>query len=99
MELKGTQGEEVVVGARQGEPEGGGGVAFWEPVLEFVADAGLEFGDAREVGGLPLRKFGWEMDRRGTVSGIGSEIVDGSDDAIGVEMPLSEEAISGEAAV
>jgi hypothetical protein len=68
-------------------------------VLEFVADAGLEFRDAREVAGLPLLKFGWEMDGRGTVGGIGSEIVDGSDDAIGVEMPLSEEAISGEAAV
>jgi hypothetical protein len=89
----------VVVGTCKGGADGGGGVAFGEPMLEFVADAGLEFGDARKIGGFPLLEFTGEMNGGGAVDGIGSEIVDGGDDALGVEMPLSEETVSGKAAM
>ena len=79
----------MVIGAGRGETDGGGGVAFGEPALEFGADSGLEFDDARKVGGFPLREFGGELDGGGRAGGrIGSEVVDGGDDALGVEMPL-----------
>ena len=78
----------MVIGAGRGETDGGGGVAFGEPALEFGTDAGLELGDAREVGGFPPLEFGGELDGGGAAGRIGSEVVDGGDDALGVEMPL-----------
>ncbi len=90
---------EVVVGARESEAYGGGGVALGEPALEFGADAELKFGEARDVGGFPLLEFGGEMDGGRTVGGVGSEFLDGGDNALGVKMPLDEEAVGGDAAV
>lgn len=40
---------------------------------------------------------GGEMDVSGTLARLGRKIVDGGDDALGIEVPLSEETIGGKA--
>lgn len=42
---------------------------------------------------------GGEMDVSGTLARLGRKIVDGGDDALGIEMPLDEETIGGDTAV
>ena len=98
-ESKVAPGNEVIIGAGESEADGGGGIALGEPVLEFVADAGLEFGEARDVAGFPLLEFGGEMDAGRAVDGIGREFVDGGNGALGVEMPFDEEAVGSDTAV
>lgn len=79
--------------------EGGGGVAFREPIGEFIAELGLETDQALDVVGFPLINFGGDVDDGGGVGGLGEEVVDGGDYAGGIEVPFDEEAIGGKAAV
>ena len=69
-------------------------------MLEFLADAGLEFDEAISLLGLgPAFEFGRKVDGGGGVFGVAREITDGGDDAPGIELPFDEEAISGQAAM
>ena len=92
--------------------DGGGGVAFGEPVGEFGAEAGLEIdhhGDrgrrkSRRTRRLALRyRIGGgeegELDCGGGGGGGGEEVVNGGDYAGGIEVPFDEETVGGEAAM
>jgi hypothetical protein len=90
---------EAVVDAGTGGAHTEDGVAFGKPIGKFGADEGVDFDDAIGIAGLPVLELGGKMDMGGTFAGFGREVVDGSDDALGIEMPFDEEAIGGDAAV
>jgi len=104
-------GGEAVVGAGGSEANSGGGVAFGEPLGELAADAGLEIDDRRGRGassserrtqrarGLALQHKGGEMNHGGRAGGLAGKVLNGRDDAWGVQMPFDQKAIGGDAAV
>jgi len=83
---------EEVVGAGGGETDRSGGVMLGKPVLEFTANIGLDGGRVFE------RELGY-VDDGGRFRRFGGDIVDGGDDALGVEMPFGEKAIRGQSAM
>ena len=92
-------GSEAVIGAGEGEADAGDGVAFGKPVEEFFADTSLFGFETLGIVLLPLLEFGGEMDGGGAFDGVAHEFIDGGDDALCVELPVDEKAISGQAAV
>src|SRR5215469_5633792 len=102
---------EEIVGAGRGEADGGGGVIFREPMLEFGADASLQFGDcgwgsrrSKGFGGVwnrrrPGGRRSRDVDEGGGFGEFGREVADGCYDALGVEMPLGEKAVGRQVAV
>lgn len=92
-------GSQAIVGAGEGKADAGDGVAFGEPVKKFFANAGLLGFKAVGIVLFPLLKFGGEMNGGGTFAGVADEFVDGGDDALGVELPIDEESIGGQAAM
>ena len=66
---------------------------------KFFADAGLLGFKALGIVLFPLLEFGGKMDGGGTFAGIANEFVDGGDDAFGVELPVNEQTIGGQAAM
>ena len=98
-QLEVAPGGEAVVNAGTGGAHTEDGVAFGKPIGKFGADEGVDFDDAIGIAGLPVLELGGKRDMGGTFAGFGREVVDGSDDALGIEMPFDEEAIGGDAAV
>src|SRR5215471_12591484 len=98
---------EEVVGAGGSETNGSGSVVFGEPGLEGGADVGLNlrdrgcgrFGGGNWKGRRSGDRLSRDTDEGRGVGGFRGDIVDGGDDALGVEMPFGEKAIGGQAAV
>ena len=106
MTLKIGVGREAVVNARGSGADSGGGVAFGEPVCEFGTDARLkidQLGVARARGLVLSCRCGeygiGEMDVSGRGAWFGNQVVNGRDNAGGIEMPFDEEAVGGHAAM